>query len=932
MTLGPASTTMLTGAAGRVQQRAHLASQSAWLRGEFDNFDAGGAQGARGGATRGRRDGLDATWVNVAVRRIAEEAGYMPWRLVGADDTLIERGPLFDLLMVQPNAEQDPRAFVESLVIELLTSRRGSVVVIKDFGLERLASGLAAQGDFTRLLPRELHAAESSRFRVVWRRGLIHPQVSHYEYVVPAEGGFGGGVIPFAPQEVVVIGLPRGAERLAAIDGLPMRTAGAEAERLDREMLRFAEDYFFHDAQPGTVLTTDAALSPSQIARMRRDWDERHRGRSWRTAVLHKGTKVASGAPLKDAAMPELAKQVRERILALYGVPPIVAGIVDDANRSNSDAQTAFFVLGAVASVCDRIDGALTRGLVAAHDWPTPRAGEQGERIALSRHRREATRGQRVAAHRLCERNRLLQRALDNLPDGSARKRLLFNPLEGGPATSMSLMHDVDTHPSVARMKLDTLQSAMLLVDRGQPLNDVLDLIDLQITRRPEGDVARIPFSLAPASSVDAFDPAEAGDPSQTPGVESEIEEGTDDRGLPRRIVRTRRVRTPGTRGTPGTPGARGARGAGSTNAAVLTQQGAEVRAPSAPAAAASARRKCPSAGTFDPAAGSLVGALAREYPEGEGCGCGHGAAGVAGGEGAEGARGLPERHRATWLPISRQMEAAVRKHLRAQRDGLLERVRSRIDPASVDDAPARSAAQSRASIPESELDRVLFDLRAEQNKLVAAARPALRDAALLGAAQGASEAGLAADAAAKAARLLIDDPQVRLALDKVGARLRLVEGRRLQEVKAVIRDAFEDPSKGFNELVQGLKKYYDGEFTAAKRAALTESAGVLNAARHEGMRSEGVDGKLWITASGRPRASHAQAQRDYGATPIPIDQPFVVGGASLRFPGDPDAPAGERINCYCLQLAAFLDEDAPTRAARAAETRFLTLAEVETA
>jgi hypothetical protein len=915
VTHAAASTTILNGAAGRVLQRAIGGAKLAWARGEFDGFDSGGS-GSRRGA--GRRDGMDTTWVNVAVRRIAEEAGYMPWRLVADDDELIERGPLYDLLMVRPNDEQDPRAFVESIVISLLTSVRGSVVVIKDFGLERVAFDAGRPRDYQRLLPRQVLVADSTRFRAVWRSatGGVHPRIDHYEYVVPSEGGFGGGTIKFLPEEVVVIGLPRGAERLAAIDGLPVRTAGAEAERLDREMLRFAEEYFAHNGQPGTVLTTDSALTPQQAARMRRDWDERHRGRSWRTAVLHKGTKLAGSDPVKDTAMPELAKQVRERILALYGVPPIVAGIVDDANRSNSDAQTAFFVLGAVASVCDRIDGALTRGLVAAHDWPAPSGSGAGRaRIAMSNHRREVTRSARIAAHRLCEENRRLQRAIDNLPADSARKRIVFNPLSGGPERRMSLLHDVDTHPSVARMKIESLAAALQLVNHGQPLNDVLDLLDIQIERRPEGDVARVPFSVAPASSIDDFDPGEPQE-GETPDVQVEVEQSTDERGNPRTITRTRRTRTH--------------RDAPSTENAADKRRGAEVRAPSAPAAAAppppppvsppAPPAKCRSAATF--AVADLMGALAREYPESEqGCSCGAG--------GGNDARGLAERHRATWAPIARQMEAAIRKHLRAQRDALLARVRSSVKPEDVDDAPTRATPDARASIPESELDRILFDLSVERGKLVAAVRPAIRTAALLGAAQGASEAGLSTDAAAKAARLLIDDPRVRLALDKVGARLRIIEGRRLQEVKAVIRDAFEDPSKGFNDLLQGLKKYYDGEFTAARRAALTESAGVLNTARHEGMRSEGVDGKLWITASGRPRASHAQAQRDYGTTPIPIDQPFVVGGASLRYPADPDAPAGERINCFCLQLAAFLEDGDNTRSARAAEIRFLTLAEI---
>ena len=715
--------------AQRVLQRSLSSNQQSWLRGEFDGFDRGGAR-----ASGARRDGMDSTWTGVAVRRVAEQVGKTPWRLVDDDDNIVESGPLFDLLMVAPNAHQDPRVFVESIVIELLTSARGSAVVIKDFGLERSLVRPEA-GVFQRLLPREMLIADSTRFRAVWTRGSVHPRVSHYEYLVPSEGGYGGSTIPFAPQELIAVALPGGAGHLDPLDGLSMRVGAGEAQALDREMMRYTTEYFAQDASPGTVLMTDSALSPSQIRQMRRDWDERHRGRSWRSAVLHKGLKLAPAPVIKDLAMPELAKQVRERQLAIFDTPPIVAGIVDDANRSNSDAQIAMFIYGAVASVADRIDTALTRHLIAAHPWPTTGRARDSARLIVSQARRDALRGMRAAARAMCERNHRSMRAVDRMADGAA-KRMVYNPLEGGPETALTLVHDVDSHPAVARVKLEALASAIQLVANGQPLNDVLDLLDIPVPRRPEGDVARIPFSVAPAATLDDFDPAEAPDAPESPEDpdDDEAERGAGSRqqraiAMRQRMLDARRPAKTNAAVPPGTPGA-----------APPIPAATEVRAPSGPVGTETA-----------PGAGA-AGALARAYACDDECACPRHAD-----TDAE-ARGIVERHRATWAPLARQYESAVRSHLRRQRDALLQRVRDEIDPAQVSDRGAGTGqgaqatrAETRAAISEDALERIVFDLRVEQERIVAALRPTPERAAGWEGA-GRLEAGLSVDAAAKAA------------------------------------------------------------------------------------------------------------------------------------------------------------------------------------
>lgn len=61
---------------------------------------------------------------------------------------------------------------------------------------------------------------------------------------------------------------------------------------------------------------------------------------------------------------------------------------------------------------------------------------------------------------------------------------------------------------------------------------------------------------------------------------------------------------------------------------------------------------------------------------------------------------------------------------------------------------------------------------------------------------------------------------------------------------------------------------------------------------------------KSWLaTADMKTRPTHLRAHVKYKANPIPIDQPFEVGTAKLMYPGDPNGPPEETINCRCRSI-----------------------------
>jgi len=57
-----------------------------------------------------------------------------------------------------------------------------------------------------------------------------------------------------------------------------------------------------------------------------------------------------------------------------------------------------------------------------------------------------------------------------------------------------------------------------------------------------------------------------------------------------------------------------------------------------------------------------------------------------------------------------------------------------------------------------------------------------------------------------------------------------------------------------------------------------------------------------------RTRYDHLQAHIKYNKNPIPVNEPFIVGGEELMYPGDPSASAKQTVNCRCRPFVVHPD------------------------
>jgi len=117
-----------------------------------------------------------------------------------------------------------------------------------------------------------------------------------------------------------------------------------------------------------------------------------------------------------------------------------------------------------------------------------------------------------------------------------------------------------------------------------------------------------------------------------------------------------------------------------------------------------------------------------------------------------------------------------------------------------------------------------------------------------------------------------------------------------------------EKSGEGIDEMTDRIRGVFNNlSKYEARRIAMTETSAAYGFSRDKAMTAAGVQYKTWLSSHGpNVRPAHAKAELDYGPdSAIPMDEPFVVDGEELMYPGDPDGSAGNIINCQCIQLAA---------------------------
>lgn len=191
----------------------------------------------------------------------------------------------------------------------------------------------------------------------------------------------------------------------------------------------------------------------------------------------------------------------------------------------------------------------------------------------------------------------------------------------------------------------------------------------------------------------------------------------------------------------------------------------------------------------------------------------------------------------------------------------------------------------------EEQLRAVLFNTQEWGKKLIALQHANYMQAATAGVESAVTDLGgnFAFD---------VVDPRV---VDVVSRREKVLLTSTPETIQRRVARTLEDGVRN-GETIQQLQERLKADFNQftnrrALMVARTEVAGVVNAARNEVFTAEGVGKHEWVTARDEVvRDSHAAQDGQV----VNIGAPFKNG---LRFPGDPNGPPGEIINCRCVVI-----------------------------
>lgn len=280
-------------------------------------------------------------------------------------------------------------------------------------------------------------------------------------------------------------------------------------------------------------------------------------------------------------------------------------------------------------------------------------------------------------------------------------------------------------------------------------------------------------------------------------------------------------------------------------------------------------------------------------------CACGEAAAALHCGARSPRKAALAAQHYARRAPHIASLHEAILRQLDYAQSETLRKIEEHFRPAPK--PPVQAAAAPRGTGVAADL---VFDLARFKDGFLAALRAEALETLAAAGSELFAEIGREDDA------FSLPEPR---AVEFLGRRENL-----LAEIPDDIHAAIEaelraglETGDSLRELSRRITQKFEAiDETRATTIASTETAAAYGYARQEAMGQAGITHRAWLTSHlPNVRAAHATAEDDERNQGVPLEEPFLVGGEKLMYPGDPAGSPENVINCHCVAIPL---DDAP--------------------
>ena len=260
-------------------------------------------------------------WVFACVHKIATTVAGIELELRSYDkkgnEVEIEDHAILDLL-AKPNTYQTGRDFLYMVVGHLLLT--GNAYILKDQPTNPKALAVLVPSGVSMKITKDRTAIDGYEY-----------QVGNFKETYPTD-------------RIVHIKLP---SLTNPFKGTGILSQIASWVDVDNAATEFNRLFFVNGAALSGVLETEAT-SEEGLLLAKRGFEQRYAGtnNAHKTAVLPKGAKYQDKTSTPhDMQFSEMDTRYRDKILAGFGVPKSIVGIVDDVNRASAEANIFVFMM-----------------------------------------------------------------------------------------------------------------------------------------------------------------------------------------------------------------------------------------------------------------------------------------------------------------------------------------------------------------------------------------------------------------------------------------------------------------------------------------------------------------------------------------------------------------------------------------------------------